>query len=43
MDRNTLAALSRDDLICVSAWKKDPSVECAPGGGQFQAEALTVC
>ena len=33
-----------DELLpCESAWKKDPSVECAPAGGQNQAAGLTVC
>ena len=29
--------------VCDSAWKKDPLVECAPGGGQDQASVLTPC
>jgi IstB-like ATP binding protein len=28
---------------CRSAWNKDPNLECAPRGGQFQVAGLTIC
>jgi taurine dioxygenase len=39
------AMARRGDLNgrCQTAWNRDPGLECAPGGGRFQAAGLTIC